>query len=362
MGKLKEFIDSKEDLKDRVYYITLGVACVCMVVSLIADYFQGFDIRVLMTLLVSFVIMLLLFVLSVRYGIERIGRRLLVYLFNVIIFPELFLYSGGVTCGMVLVFILSYVILGILLDGKSRIIAYIVSILVTEYVIYYSYSNESYINKLGYKESVSDFAVTLVIISLTVIYIIAGILKAYDEEKKRTDELNDKLRELSVKDELSGLYNRRELFRRLDTIYECKLGTKVPSSKQGCYIAMFDIDNFKALNDTYGHQFGDEVLASVARVLRDNAVEADGELAARYGGEEFVSVLRAKDKAHAKERVERIRIEIEKMRWEEEPELVVTVSGGLASCEMYDELKIAMHDVDELLYKAKHEGKNQIQD
>ncbi len=360
MGSLKEFFANKDDLKDKVYYITLGFVCIAMFVFLILDYIQGFSDKVLLTLGFSFVVTVALFFLSIKFHIENIGKNILVYLFNVVVFPELFLESGGITCGMILIFVLSLLILGVLLEGKMRMVAYFVSLAAMEATLYYTYVDPDYVKKLSFEESVLDYGITLFIISLTIVYIIGAILREYDKERQKTSELNKKLRELSVRDELSGLYNRRELFRRLDTIYGSQMGSKVPSSKENCYIAMFDIDNFKSLNDNYGHQFGDEVLATIAQVLMNNVSESEGELAARYGGEEFVSVIRAKDQNAALDRVEKMRREIENITWLSNPKLVVTVSGGLANCEMYDNLNSAIHEADELLYRAKRQGKNQI--
>ncbi len=360
MNKIKTFLANKRDLKDRVYYITMGLACVCMVISIVADYLQGFGNVVLIILSCSLVVMLVLMYASLKYNIEKIGRHILAYLFGTVVFPVLFITSGGVTSGMVLVYLFSVIIVAILLEGKSRVTALIICVAIMELSIVYSCDNEYKIEKLSYKESVIDFGVTLLILSVTLVYIIAAILRAYDTERKKTEELYEKLKDISVKDELSGLYNRRELFRRLDSIYETQDDIKINYSKKNCYIAMFDIDNFKSINDTYGHQFGDEVLATISHVLMENANENIGELASRYGGEEFVNVILAEDKPTAFERVEEIRREVEAIRWEGEPDLVVTISGGFVSCELFNELKGAIHRVDELLYTAKKEGKNQI--
>ena len=96
-------------------------------------------------------------------------------------------------------------------------------------------------------------------------------------------------------------------------------------------------------------------------VYLENASEAKGEIAARYGGEEFVTIIRASSKDEAVKRVDHIRKDIESIKWDNVPDLVVTVSGGLSSCETFENVDLVIQDADEHLYKAKHEGKNQIQ-
>ena len=123
---------------------------------------------------------------------------------------------------------------------------------------------------------------------------------------------------------------------------------------------MFDLDDFKNLNDTYGHSFGDTVLVDVAQALQDMVRPDLGELSARYGGEEFVSILSAASLEEAFDRVDRARRRIAQLSWAEHPEVRVSISGGLLSCEDHPDLTQAMHDVDALLYRAKAENKNRI--
>jgi diguanylate cyclase (GGDEF)-like protein len=361
MDRFHKIILESEDIRVRIYYITLSVASIALTISLIADIFQGFNRPVLILVGVGVVFLIALWFLSVYLHIENLGKHLLIYSFNLVLFPEIFIYSGGITCGLLLAFLISLLIIGILLEGKSRIIAYLISIVSMECTIYYSYAYQDKIKFLNYKDSIIDYCVTLPVVSLTIIYLVGLMLKAYNDERTKTQELNQRLQELSVKDELSGLYNRRELFRRLNSIYRSESGSQIPASKQDCYIAMFDIDNFKRLNDTYGHQFGDKVLSTIAHVLMESSTEDDGEIAARYGGEEFVVIIRAASVHDALERVDQIRKDIESISWDNIPDLVVTVSGGLSSCESFDNVDLVIKDADEHLYKAKHEGKNQIQ-
>ena len=360
MNKIKDFLHETKDLKNKLYYLILFIGSFSTLISLIADLIQGLDIRTNLTTFACLLFLVGLIITSIRYHIENVGKYLLVYFFNCLFFPLTFINGGGISSGMLLCYMLALFVLGLLLENKSRIIAYIICIIVLELSIYLTYRFPDLVDILDYKASVIDISITLLITSATIVAIVSMILNAYDNERRTSQQLNDRLRELSVKDELSGLYNRRELFRKLDSIYQSEVGNAVPSSKEDCYLAMFDIDDFKSLNDEYGHQFGDKVLSDIANVFIENTTEESGELAARYGGEEFVCIIRADNIEAAMQRVEKIRTDILKLRWEEDPKLVVTISGGLTNCEKYDDLRVTIHDVDALLYQAKREGKNQI--
>ena len=103
-------------------------------------------------------------------------------------------------------------------------------------------------------------------------------------ELLRLQEECQRLQKLSQTDPLTGLYNRRYMLMALDQEMERTRRTGLPTS-----VIMFDLDHFKRLNDTYGHQFGDAVLSRVAVLLKENLRKLD--IPCRYGGEEFAVIL-----------------------------------------------------------------------
>lgn len=154
----------------------------------------------------------------------------------------------------------------------------------------------------------------------------------------------------SLIDPLTGLNNRRALFERFPD------GT-VP---QGTGIVVFDLDDFKGLNDRHGHAFGDLVLCSFARMLADNG--RDGDLAVRLGGEEFVMVLPKSSATHALALAERIRGLTSRMDHEAGGETIgCTVSAGVAVAEKPDvSLDTLIRKADNALYLSKRSGRNRV--
>jgi diguanylate cyclase (GGDEF)-like protein len=166
-------------------------------------------------------------------------------------------------------------------------------------------------------------------------------------------ELHYQVRRQAVTDELTGLANHGR-FQEL-------LGAEIDQVRRYHHplgLIMLDIDDFKAVNDTYGHPQGDAVLRAVARVLQANSRDADSP--ARYGGEELALILPHTDLEGAYAIAERVRTAIEGLRVARNDGhgmLRVTASAGVASTAEGDQ-KTLIADADAALYEAKRQGKN----
>lgn len=166
------------------------------------------------------------------------------------------------------------------------------------------------------------------------------------------------LERIATTDDLTGLPNRRHFFDTARTIVALARRNDLPIA-----CLMIDIDFFKKINDTYGHQAGDLALQKVAEVMLNN--KREGELLARFGGEEFVMCLFKADEAAAFRAAERFRKKIDEMKiqLDESRAISVTVSAGcsaLAGDNLTDIDKlIAM--ADEALYRAKSNGRNRVE-
>ncbi len=169
--------------------------------------------------------------------------------------------------------------------------------------------------------------------------------------------LYKKVRELSIYDGLTEIYNRRYIMELLVKEFRVALRYKRPFS-----IIMIDIDHFKKVNDTFGHQMGDTVLKEVSYVIKSALRDVDD--VGRYGGEEFLVILPNTDLEGARNLSERLRESVENHKIPGAPdELKVTISLGYASypesnANTYSELiKIA----DCGLYRAKEKGRNRVE-
>lgn len=354
--------NSIESLDERIYRIVLVVGIFAALICLVADVIQQLPTLSIITTFALMLYLILLQGITLRFPkYQKICRVALVIGINLVLFPLIFFSSGGIRSGMVLFYMLGFFLDAILLQGNLGGVIFLLSFFGLELSITLADRFPHAVADMTDVQFYQDVKVTLFLAGFSLYAISVLIFMAYDRERKHNQELMNKLRNLSIRDALSGLYNRRELFRRLDVMYQGPRKERTETlTREKCYIAMFDVDNFKHLNDTYGHSFGDEVLSQVAHQFQDMVDPAKGELAARYGGEEFVCVLYADTTAEAYRRVDEARQKIAALRWEEVPGLTVTVSGGIISCEDHPDLTQAMHDVDVLLYQAKAAGKNRV--
>ncbi|MDP2783804.1 MAG: diguanylate cyclase [Sulfurimicrobium sp.] len=166
---------------------------------------------------------------------------------------------------------------------------------------------------------------------------------------------HEKVERLSIVDGLTGLYNRRFLSERLEEEYSKAERYETPLS-----ILIMDVDFFKRVNDTFGHQVGDNALIAVARVLQQSVRESD--LVGRYGGEEFVVLLPHTDLDKALTVAEKIRLAVSETPIEGMGERRLTISIGVAG---FPDTKVAdmnelVRKADEALYRAKEGGRNQV--
>ena len=351
-----------ETLEDRIFHIILDVAVFMSFPTVILGIVLKMPRSSVILSVAILIYLIILQFITMRYPKYSDACRLLMVLgMNLVLMPFCFFSSGGLYSGMVLFFLAGFVLCGLLLRGKLGGTVFAVSLLVMLITVALSVRFPHLVAPMTPEQHLVDTETSLVITGMSVYAVTTLLMREYAQERQRNVELMEKLRELSVVDALSGLYNRRELFRRLDVMYDDSLKERTEKlNRKNSYIAMFDLDNFKKLNDTYGHGFGDTVLVSVSNVLQNMINPKNGELSARYGGEEFISVLSAPSRDEAYARVDKARQEIMALRWEEQPQVRITISGGLISCEDHPDLTQALHDVDALLYKAKAAGKNQI--
>ena len=197
-------------------------------------------------------------------------------------------------------------------------------------------------------------------------WIKAKIYPLYDEGKKVgyssiRENITDKkrLEELSIKDALTNIYNRRYY----NTQVEDFLNTSKRRNELVCFL-MLDVDYFKLYNDNYGHQKGDEVLIKIAKALETSMKRAD-DYCFRIGGEEFAVLFVSDKKDSALKFANKIRTSIENLKIEHnysEVSNFVTVSLGLYSeyAKNIENSRVFFKKADNLLYRAKHEGKNKV--
>jgi len=165
---------------------------------------------------------------------------------------------------------------------------------------------------------------------------------------------NKKMYALSIKDPLSGLYNRRYIFEYLSNHLEGVIIGKTELS-----VILFDIDDFKSINDKFGHPFGDVVIKNFADICHN--VFRNEDTLGRIGGEEFLCILPRTDEKQSKIIASRLLKSISRETYSNKPELQITVSIGIATLSEISPTSETLYlHADAALYQAKHNGKNNV--
>jgi diguanylate cyclase (GGDEF)-like protein len=200
-------------------------------------------------------------------------------------------------------------------------------------------------------------ALIILLVRLRTRYLLARadrLARLVQERTRELQDANERLNRLASLDELTGLLNRRELMHQLELAHEAAQRAGAPLS-----ILMLDLDAFKALNDTHGHQAGDDALRGAAS--RVAALCRKDDRLGRYGGEELMVVMPGADLAAAAQRAEAIRQAIESMEVDHGAHrLRLTASIGVAQLKAGERTHELIARADARLYRAKREGRNRV--
>ena len=259
--------------------------------------------------------------------------------------PFLFFQTAGYEGTAMLFAPLSIFLLAIIFKGKRRLL--LVSLAVSLYCaccVAQYYNAALIVPHATEIDKLIDLLVALVLATTSITIIAIYVISTYEVEEA-------KIRQFADEDALTGIYNRRKLYEYLTVELERAKREEVP-----LLAIMFDLDNFKKINDTHGHSVGDMVLQHTASVVLNQIRSHD--FFARYGGEEFFIVLRNTQMANALLVAERIRVKIEQHQYDDG--VRATISLGLAMSGGEDSVESLVQRVDEYLYKAKEEGRNCI--
>ncbi len=192
--------------------------------------------------------------------------------------------------------------------------------------------------------------------------VILSILFLSLQNFMESDKLKKKIEEISEIDPLTGAYNRRFFNQYLDIqIKQLESQIKYGHSRDVNFgIVMIDIDDFKMINDKYGHLVGDTVLTEVVRIIK--AVIFGRDIVCRYGGEEFVVLFTNTSEPGAIIAIEKILRTIEKHEFIINKNLIIhiTVSAGFASLNVESNINRLLDIADKRLYTAKKTGKNRV--
>lgn len=333
-------------------YMLVSLLCfILSVISLIINILFDFG---MLQIRISFFVFIMAYLFYYMANSERKFEKLIFIIFiiiTVIIYPLLWINSAGSYGYIPYLYILNAILIRVLLNTKmARIILLLEFIAVSLLFFAEIISPDMIVPYTTNDLRIADISISFIIVIIFIFLLVGKLVNEYDNMIIKLKKTEEELRIISYTDELSGVYNRRYTLKKLEENLKNNDDSDVS-------VIMFDIDNFKNINDTYGHSIGDEVISNISDLLTLNTREND--IVGRIGGEEFLIVLCNTNYTSASIIAEKLRLLISEKKWSQES-LSVTVSGGVYTKSDGDTVEKMLENVDVYLYKSKNEGKNKM--
>ncbi len=341
----------KATMQKRISYAMVVCASFGELFGFIESYLIGLPKLSYLLPLFSFLLLTGLSVWGFKTKKTNLFATICISITGLVLFPLMFFANAGLHGGMPYYLLIAIVCSALALRGKTRFILF--GLLLVEYsglFIAYRYHPELF-TTMEHEEAFIDQLCSMIIAS-SVLFTFSFIVSKQNSHDRHMIESLSRLYERQANtDELTGLYNRRYFNNFL------KLAILTLGDTGMLHIAMFDIDDFKFVNDKYGHPFGDVILRKFASLLK--TTEKNGTTVCRYGGEEFLLLIPKKDKNEALEIVENILNET-RTTIEITEKKCITVSAGFVTCTAEMTYDVLLEEVDKKLYMAKTSGKNRV--
>lgn len=348
---LSSYFSEDVDISDKLCYIICLCGLVTNILSVISTLKIGSSPVCNIINYSSLIFVLACTIIAFATKKTKLITPIITILVGNVIIPLIYLTEGGQNGGMPFYLLLSAICIGFAIKQKFKHVIAIISIIEFAVLIYVNYTYPELIIPIQEDSIITDAIFSVIVCFLFIFVLACQFSNQCDHDKKRIEKLYNMYKNEANSDVLTGLYNRRYFNSLLETLIPAIGGFN------SLHIAMFDIDNFKSINDTFGHPEGDKVLKGFADILKQESIS--GIVPSRVGGEEFILLIpyESQDDAIAFTEyiVDRVRNELKA-----NDERQVTVSAGFQTYVKGIAIEDFLQAVDEKLYQAKTTGKNKV--
>jgi len=258
-----------------------------------------------------------------------------------------YIYDGGIFCGNGYLLIMMGLMVVTLFEGKQRFF-YIFALAAMTFALIFVELNYPYVvRKLSQEQCVTFVFASFLFVAFCSIFLVNIFVDILQKK-------NYEIEKMSRTDFLTGIANRRSILEDLT-----RLARIAERNGRTFSILLLDIDNFKRINDTYGHSCGDAVLKKFASIVKE--VLRDSDYFGRWGGEEFIVILPGTDLNAAVKVGERIRLRVGEEKFKcRSGQIRLSITVGVCQYNPALSLDDNLHIVDKAMYKGKSEGKNTV--
>ena len=341
----------KVPLEKRITYAMVIIAMFGEFFGFVESLLLKLPLVAILLPLISFFILIGLSLWGLKTRKTNLFSFVAIFIMTVIFFPLMFFANAGLNGGMPYYFLVAVVCTALALKGKTRIILFSATTLeYTLLFLLFKYYPNIFL-QLSPEDAFIDQLCSLLITSMILFTFSLAVSSQNYHDRNKIQQLSLLYERQANTDELTSLYNRRYFNNFL------KLAILTLGDTGKLHIAMFDIDDFKYVNDKYGHPFGDTILKQFASILQ--RTENEGVTSCRYGGEEFLLLIPKKNRQEALDMVEEV-IKTTRESITLKDGRFVTVSAGFMTCSEDMTYDVLLQEVDKKLYTAKKTGKNRV--
>ena len=339
-------LEQEQNMSWKMYQILTITACIANLIGTICNFcIHGMKLP---TILCAICLLMIVTIGIIGWTTKsvQIPAVLIILLLVWFEFPYLYYCYGDAS---IVYLILGVVGLAIFFPRNVVIISFAVTLLEYLVIMLNSFERPSVWRNMEEAGKIGTTLGSFVIVGVSVFAMIFELLRSYEEQRKQLLSLSEDLNFAANHDPLTRLYNRRYLVNQVNE-WICK-------PEKSFWIVLMDVDDFKAVNDTYGHGYGDDVLREAGRLMLEEMMGKG--IAARFGGEEFMLVFEQDDRDQVLNSFRNIQEGLRRYS-QNTRQMDITISGGMERYEADKQLDLLFTSVDRKLYTAKNNGKNRI--
>lgn len=339
-------LEQEQNMSWKMYQILTITACIANLIGTICNFcIHGMKLP---TILCAICLLMIVTIGIIGWTTKsvQIPAVLIILLLVWFEFPYLYYCYGDAS---IVYLILGVVGLAIFFPRNVVIISFAVTLLEYLVIMLNSFERPSVWRNMDEAGKIGTTLGSFVIVGVSVFAMIFELLRSYEEQRKQLLSLSEDLNFAANHDPLTRLYNRRYLVNQVNE-WICK-------PEKSFWIVLMDVDDFKAVNDTYGHVYGDDVLREAGRLMLEEMMGKG--IAARFGGEEFMLVFEQDDREQVLHSFWNIQEGLRRYS-QNTRQIDITISGGMERYEADKQLDLLFTSVDRKLYTAKNNGKNRI--
>ena len=339
-------LEQEQNMSWKMYQILTITACIANLIGTICNFcIHGMKLP---TILCGICLLMIVTIGIIGWTTKKvqIPAVLIILLLVWFEFPYLYYCYGDAS---IVYLILGIVGLAVFFPRSMVIASYAFTLLEYLVIMMISFERPSRWSNMDEIGIIGTTLGSFIIVALSVFTMIFVLLKRYEEQRKQLLTLSENLEFAANHDPLTRLYNRRYLVNQVNE-WICK-------PEKSFWIVLMDVDDFKAVNDTYGHGYGDDVLREAGRLMLEEMMGKG--IAARFGGEEFMLVFEQDDREQVLHSFRNIQEGLRRYS-QNTRQMDITISGGMERYEADKQLDLLFTSVDRKLYTAKNNGKNRI--